>query len=214
MNALEPIAFDGPASRAQLDAFRALLADKAELSERDDLLPLFRASPQLVAFVDTLFPNHFPANRYAREFRILGSFAADFLIGNFERKTFCAIELEDARPNSIFQQIAGRARPPWGSRLERGFSQLVDWFYAFDDQRQTAEFARHFGYGQIEFYAVLLIGRSANLADPDRERLRWRSSRVAINTHKVYCWTYDELAETLDTNLRSLLASAGPQSIS
>ena len=117
---------------------------------------------------------------------------------------YCAIELEDARPHSIFNKLEGRATPEWGRRLEHGFGQLVDWFFAFDDHKNSAGFARHFDFGHIEFSGMLVIGRSADLSDHDRTRLRWRSERVTINTHRIYCQTYDELYDDLTGDWRMM----------
>jgi hypothetical protein len=198
VSALAPSAFDGVACRVELDALTALLASKASLSEKRDLLPHFRRSPQLVAFIGTLFPNIFPANRYAHELRILGHFAADFLIGNYERKTFCAIELEDARPNSVFQRVRGRARPvgpPAGDRVrpDRRLVLLV---------RQPATDRRV--HRQLRLRADRVLRPRSCRPHRSFDRHRARPLVVAINTHKVYCWTYDDLCYTLETNLVSL----------
>lgn len=198
------IDFDPAQCRKELDRFQSPLASKRELSERRDLQPLFRDSPQLTAFIGTSIPDIGPANRLAYEFQIFGDYAADIVIGNFERKTFCAIELEDARPNSVFNRLEGKSTSEWGRRLEHGFGQLVDWFFLFDDHRNSAGFTRHFGYGHIEFFGVLLIGRSADISEHDYTRLRWRSGRVAVNTHRVYCRTYDELCDALNCDWRLL----------
>jgi hypothetical protein len=195
---LEEIRFDPAVCRAELDAFRELLSSKAELSERDDIQPFFRANRQFTAFIGSRIPDIGPANRLAYEFPIFGDFTADIVIGNFEQKTFCAIELEDARPNSVFDRSVRRATSEWGRRLEHGFGQLVDWFWAFDDHKKTDSFAKHFGYGHIEFFGMLIVGRSRDVAEHDRNRLSWRSGRVSINTHKVYCRTFDELYKSLD----------------
>lgn len=196
------IDFDPAQCRKELDGLQSLLASKRELSERQDLLPLFKGSPQLAAFIGTCFPDIGPANRLAYEFQVFGDFTADLVIGNFERKTFCAIELEDARPNSIFSKTDGRATSEWGRRFEHGFGQLVDWFFSFDDHKNSAGFTKHFGYGHIEFFGMLLVGRSADLSAHDHTRLRWRSGRVSVNTHKVFCRTYDELYSALDGDWR------------
>jgi hypothetical protein len=204
MKELRTIQFDLARCRQEVDQLQALLASKQELSERHDLQPLFKASPQLAAFIGTSFPDIGPANRLAYEFQIFGDYAADLVIGNFERKTSCAIELEDARRNSVFNKLEGRATTEWGRRFEHGFGQLVDWFFAFDDHKNTAGFTKHFGYGHIEFFGMLLIGRSADISEHDRVRLRWRSGRVSVNTHKVYCRTYDELFDALNSDWRLL----------
>jgi hypothetical protein len=198
MKELASITFDPAQCRRELDQLQALLASKAELSERGDLQPLFKSCPQMTAFVGTCIPGIGPANRLAYEFEIFGDYSADLIIGNVDNKTFCAIELEDARPGNILQKGDRRTVKEWGRRLEHGFGQLVDWFFSFDDNKNSAGFTKHFGYGHIEFFGMLLIGRSADLDEHDRTRLRWRSDRVSINSHKVFCRTYDELFAALD----------------
>jgi hypothetical protein len=197
MKLLQPIAFDPGQCRKELDAFRDLLAAKVELSESGDIQPLFKASPQLAALVGTQVTGIDFADRFAFEFDVFGNYTADLVIGSSDTSTFCAIEFEDARENSIFHKVASRAQKEWGRRFEHGFGQLIDWFHAFDDHKNSAEFAKHFGFGHAVFYGVLIIGRSAHLTDYDRARLRWRSDRVTVNTHKVSCLTYDELLAAL-----------------
>jgi hypothetical protein len=204
MKEFTTVRFDPVQCRKELDCLQTLLASKRELSERDDLQPLFKECPQLTAFIGTSFPNIGPANRLAYEFQVFGDYSADIVIGNFERKSFCAIELEDARPNSVFNKLDGKATSEWGRRFEHGFGQLVDWFFSFDDHKNSAGFTKHFGYGHIEFFGMLLIGRSAHISDHDRTRLRWRSDRVTVNTHRVYCRTFDELYDDLNSDWRLL----------
>ena len=105
------IKFDQAQCRAELDRFRTLLASKQELSERHDLQPLFKECRQLAALIGVGIPRIGRANRLAYEFPVFGDYLADIVIGNFEKKCYCAIELEDARPNSIFNTLVGRATP-------------------------------------------------------------------------------------------------------
>jgi hypothetical protein len=202
MKEFATVVFDPVQCRAELDALRDLLASNQELSEGKDLLPLFRKSPQLAAFLRATIWDLGPANRLAYEFQIFGDYAADIVIGNYGKGTFCAIELEDARPSSIFHKPEGKATPEWGRRFEHGFSQLVDWFFSFDDHKNTTGFTKNFGFGHIRFFGLLLIGRSKDLTAHDQTRLRWRSEKVAVNSHQVYCWTYDELYESLESDWR------------
>lgn len=166
--------------------------------------PLFKESTQLAAFLGTSIPEIGPANRLAYEFQIFGDYAADIVIGNYERKTSCAIELEDARPNSIFTKWESKSNSEWGRRFEHGFGQLVDWFFSFDDHKNSAAFTKLFGYGHIEFFGMLLIGRSKDVSEHERTRLRWRSGRVTVNTHRIHCRTYDDLFEALSNDWRLL----------
>jgi hypothetical protein len=212
MKQFRPVTFDPLQCRKELDALQSLLGSKQELSERNDIQPLFKGNSQLSAFIGTYFPNIGPANLLAYEFDVFGDFTADIVIGNHERGVFCAIELEDARPNSIFNKLEGRATKEWGRRFEHGFGQLVDWFFSFDDHRNSKGFTKSFGYGHIEFFGMLLVGRSADLSEDDRARLRWRSDRVSVNTHKVLCRTYDELSSDLNNDWR-LLSLTGEKNL-
>jgi hypothetical protein len=198
VKALERFEFDLVRCRQELDRFKSLLESKSGLSERDELFPLFRECPHLTAFIGTQFPSVDPADRMAFEFKILGDFSADILIGDSTSQTYCAIELEDAQPESVFQRAGSKSTLEWGRRLEHGFGQIVDWLFAWDDQKATESFAKHFGYGQVEFFGLVLIGRSADISEHDRVRLRWRSGKVAVNSHKVYCRTYDDLYQSLE----------------
>jgi Domain of unknown function (DUF4263) len=212
MKSLDAISFDLNRCRTELDRFKELLDSETVLVEREHLLPLFKDSPHLTPFIGTRIPEIGPADRLAYEFQVFGDFAADIVLGNFGRQTFCAIELEDAGAESVFHRAGAKATTEWGRRFEHGFSQLVDWFFAWDDHKSTTGFAKHFGYGHIEFYGMLLIGRSAGMSDIDRTRLRWRSDRVTVNSHKVYCRTYDELYDSLDEDWRMLsFASKSPK---
>jgi hypothetical protein len=210
MKTLAPFVFDSAECRAELDKFKAILDSKSSLSERADLLPLFRECTHLTALLGALFPGIGPADRVAYEFSVFGDFASDIVIGNAGQQVYCAVELEDAGPDSVFHCLPGRSTTEWGKRFEHGFSQLIDWFFAWDDQKATFAFEKHFGHGPVDLFGMLLIGRSSNMSDHDRRRLRWRADRVSINTHKILCSTYDELYERLNRewNFRSSTPSA------
>jgi hypothetical protein len=211
VKALDPLVFDLAKCRVELDRFKLLLETKKELQERNDLLPLFRECPHLTAFIATQVPKIGLADRLGYEFQIFGDFTADIVIGNSRRKTYCAIELEDAHPGSVFNRHGSKATTEWGSRLEHGFNQLVDWFFAWDDHKKTEGFAKQFGYGHVEFFGMLLVGRSADVSEHDRVRLRWRSGKVAIDSHQIYCNTYDDLYDSLagEWRLLPLASSSG-----
>ena len=51
---LEPIVFDPAAFRQELTAFETLLNSKADLAERADIQPFFKASKHLTAYIGTL----------------------------------------------------------------------------------------------------------------------------------------------------------------
>ena len=127
-------------------------------------------------------------------------------------KGFVTIDFDVVQCRKELDRLRNKSTTEWGSRFEHGFSQLVDWFFSFDDHKNSAGFTKHFGFGHIEFFGMLLIGRSRDISDHDRTRLRWRSGKVSVNTHKVYCRTYDDLYETLNSDWRLFppVSSQGP----
>src|SRR5262249_11246053 len=149
------------------------LKAKPELAERAEIQPFFKARRQLCAFIGTWFLDIGPAKRLAYELEILGDFAADIVVGNRERGAYCLVELEDAGQESIFTKIKGKSTKEWSKRFDHGFSQLVDWFYALSDFKNTGKFKDVFGAGHIRFEGLLLIGRDSDLSDSDRARMRW-----------------------------------------
>jgi hypothetical protein len=66
---------------AQLDAFDDLLRSKADLGERDDILPFFKKNTQLASFISTYVPDIANPDRIATEYDIFGDFACDLAIG-------------------------------------------------------------------------------------------------------------------------------------
>src|SRR5437763_7142163 len=112
-------------------------------------------------------------------------------------KDYCLVKLEDADPKSVQKKPRTKATKEWGKRFEHGFSQLVDWFCLLDGQKNTPDFQRLFGHGHIDFVGLLLVGRNSGLSQDDIRRLRWRKHNVVVDSHHVYCMTYDELYDQL-----------------
>jgi hypothetical protein len=204
---LKPFSLSLKQCEAQVGELRTHLAAHPELSEKDDVLPFFHMREHLSAFVGTL---HIPVDRIDRlgfELDVFGHFRCDLAVGNSLERAYSLIEFEDARPSSIFG--AGRKyHDEWGARLEHGFSQLVDWFWTINDQRQTGDFARRFGGSDARFYGVLVIGRRAFSQGVGDARLRWRSDHVSIAGNKITVITFDDLLDALEQRLKYLRAIA------
>lgn len=194
---LEALVFDPRQFEKELTAFDRLLKSKPELSETSDILPFFKKSKHLAAYVGTIFPEIGPATELAFEYPFFGDYKADLLLGNKTAKRFCVIEFEDGRQDSIFKKQPSRGNPEWSARFEHGFSQLTDWFYNLDDFKGTKGFAKTFGDGHIKFFGLLVIGRAASLDDTKRSRLGWRTEKVLIDSHPVTCLTFDDLHTSL-----------------
>jgi hypothetical protein len=202
-------AFDWAKCRAELNDFGKLLGSKKDLSERSEIQPFFEKSRQLSAFLGALTVDIGPADRLAFRFPVFGDFEADIVVGDRQQGAYCMIELEDSKPDSIFTRVPGKSTSEWGRRFEHGFSQLVDWFYALDDLKSSQRFARDFGHGHVQFFGILITGRSADLSEGDRNRLKWRSDRVSVNTHKVRCLTFDDVYALLSLRMGVYAAAFG-----
>lgn len=199
--AFEVVAHDPAGCRKELDEFGQLLASKAELSERDDVLPFFRARRRLAALLGTYGSDVGRSPGVAFEFPLLGDFAADLVVGDRDRREYVVVEFEDGRNDSVFRKVRGRATTAWSPRFEGGFSQLVDWFYTLDDYKKTHKFVKEFGAGHVTFGGLLVVGRAAGVSESDRVRLDWRSNKVLVDSCPVRCVTFDGLHATLRDRL-------------
>jgi hypothetical protein len=206
MKKLEPIAFDYALCRKQADEFRSWLAGKEELSERDDVLPFFQERQQLTVLFGMFNSRIGWADRIAYEFDIFGDFASDLAVGEWARGAYCFIEFEDARSNSIFERQGKKATREWGRRFDHGFSQIIDWAHKLDGRSPSADLLARFGRFEINYEAVLVIGRDKHLDEGEKQRLNWRTDKVSVNNKKIFCMTYDELLSQLSVRLGTLSA--------
>jgi hypothetical protein len=190
---LDTVDFDPAKFEKEVQALEDLLTAKADLSEKKDIQPFFRKSIHLTAYMGTFSPNIGPATEFAFEYPFFGDFSADVLLGNKRAGEFCVVEFEDGRRDSIFKKQPQRGNPEWSARFEHGFSQIVDWFYNLDDFKGTKGFAKTFGTGHVRFTGLLVIGRNAGLDDAQRNRLKWRTERILIDSHAINCITFDDL---------------------
>jgi hypothetical protein len=199
---LNPIVFNPTRCRRDLAAFQKLLQSKKELAERSDIQQFFKKRKQLSAFIGTYASNLGPAKLLGFDFPFMGDFSADIVLGNKEKGVFCVIEFEDGKANSIFTKRPKKSTTEWSRRFEHGFSQLVDWFYSLDDFKKTEKFANDFGHGHITFVGLLILGRSAGVSESDRNRLKWRTEKVRVDSHTIECLTFDDLYQDLKWRIR------------
>jgi hypothetical protein len=201
------ISFDAKQCRRELADFNQLLQGKRELEETADIKPFFQAHQQLAAFLGSCAPTITRYDLLAHEYQLFGDFSCDLVVGDSVRKTFGFVEWEDATVGSLFRQQGKKATPEWSSRLEGGFSQIIDWFCKLDDMARTDEFETRFGAKNIRYFGLLVIGRDEWLAHPrERRRWEWRSQKVVVNSLPVQCMTYDELYNLLADTLTTFTA--------
>jgi len=191
----------------ELAEFGALLDSKDALSEKNDLLPFFAARPHLAAFAAFWNLHITEIDLFGFEFDLFGNFRCDWATGHAQSGEFVLVEIEDARPHSIFGG-GDKYHEEWGRRFEHGYSQLVDWFWALDMYRDNVDFRKRFGGQLHSFSGLLLIGRNQYLDDSMRERLHWRMQKVSINSNKIVCMTFDDLRERMEARIKALRALA------
>jgi hypothetical protein len=208
MKRFDEIAFDYGLFRTQLAEFRTLLEPGSDLGERADVLPFFNSRPVLASQLGMLNPRIGHVNRIAFEFDVFGDFACDLAVGEWETGSYCFIEFEDAKPTSVFTREAKKATRKWSDRFNGGFSQIVDWCHKLHDRAMSQDFISRFGRPEINFEAVLVIGRDRHLDAGERLRLDWWTGHVLVNSKKVHCLTFDQLLSQLTSRLNLFTAVA------
>lgn len=193
----------------ELDALDALLLPKhKELKERQHILPFFRKHKNVAAMIGIYAPRIVEIDRLSTEYSLYGDFVADLIVGDWQRKSYCTVEFEDATKESVFAG-KGRTTREWSDRFNHGFGQLVDWLWKVDDFRNTGQGRSIFGNDTFSFMGVLVIGRDAFLTTEETARLEWRMNKVNVDSNKIVCVTFDQLASDLRDRL-TLYRSMGP----
>ena len=191
--------------KADLRDLCALLDDpgRPELSESKDILPFFKAHPQLCAFMGTYdsYIVDFKNLAIASEFDIFGDHVADLAVGSTTDHRYCFIEFEDARESSIFKKASKRT-PEWSHRFEHGFSQLLDWILWIENNRGSPGFQNRFHASSIQYAMFLVIERDKYLSNQGlRDRLTWRNQSIFVAGKQVHCLTFDKLYRDLKLRL-------------
>lgn len=159
MKTFEPIAFDYPQCRREVEEMRSFLDTKTALSEKNDILPFFQAKRQLATLFGMFNSRIGLADRFAKEFNVFGDFSCDVAVGDWERRAYCFVEFEDAREQSIFEKKGDKATREWGRRFEHGYSQIIDWLHKLSGREVSNDNLARFGAHEITYEAVLVIGR-------------------------------------------------------
>ncbi|MDC7704056.1 Shedu immune nuclease family protein [Vogesella indigofera] len=185
----------------ELAEFEALLASKAELKERDEILPFFKKNLNLAAFLGTYIPDIANPDRVANEYDIFGDFACDLAVGDSKSQTFLLVEFEDAKAGSLFVQNGVKATPEWAPRLEHGFSQVLDWFWKLSDMEKSDDYENRFGARHVAIHGLVVVGREQTLKPREKARLKWRQDHTIVHSKKVSVITFDQLARDLNYRL-------------
>lgn len=188
----------------ELLTLEKLLTEHQDLDESTHILPFFKKSPNLSAFIGKIyFPTLSNINRISYEFDFFGDFKADLAIGDSIKASYAFIEFEDGKSNSIFKIKNGKYQKEWANRFEHGYSQIIDWFWKLDDLKQTASFEEKFDARDIDFRGILIIGRNSSLKEiKDKRRFNWRSGHTIIHSKSIHCVTYEQLLEDLKQQIK------------
>ena len=196
MKHFDTLVFDQKTYERELAEFEQLLIKSTTLQEQADILPFFRDRKHLSARISRIMPNMNQVDRIAYEYDLFGDYVCDLVIGNSQTHDYCFVEFENATAESIFTKKKGRYEPYYTCRFEQGYSQVADWFYQLNDVSES-QMTKRFDEPRINYYGVLIIGRSAFLSDNEKKRLIWRKRNFVVSSQHVQIYTFDELLAAL-----------------
>ena len=197
MKTLEPFVRNRDVFRRELTEFDEFLAANRTFGEQELLRPFMTARRQLCAQIGDVSKEITKPDRLAFEYDLFGDFAADLVVGDSQEGAYTFVEFEDARPNSLFVQKSSRYKSEFAPRFERGYSQLVDWFYKLDSMQGTLDMEERFGRREIRYDGILIIGRNEFISPAEQARLAWRQDRVVVNSRHILVYTFDQLYSIL-----------------
>jgi hypothetical protein len=199
------IKFKAKPIQQAIAAFKLLLNTHHELEEKKDLQPFFKEHIALIPLLAELGRvSRSNVDECEFEFDLWQDLLCDIGIGDSKSNTYCLIELEAAKKNSIFKNKP-KNYPKYSDRLECGYSQIIDWFFKIDEMKSTSTIKRRFSGDYPRVNAVLIIGRAHFLTtDSERHRFNWRRDNTLIGAKNVNCLTYDELLEYFETKTNEM----------
>ncbi len=198
---------DASALIKEIEEFRAFLNSNPR-GERKHFLPFFEAHLQLCAYLGTLVDRVSTGTHVKVEVPLWGDFVCDLIAGNLQDAAFLFVEFEDASATSLFRPEEGRKNAHWGTRVEHGVSQVVDWLFRIDRETGTDVMERDFGARHVTSMGLVIVGRSSEVSVYNRHRLDWRSKNTIVGGAKLSILTYDDLLEWLDGRAAMLKALA------
>lgn len=180
----------------------------AKLGDPPNMKDFFDVRPMLLWLMGGMFNAYLIPHSYRIEASIFHEFRADYLVADESRKQFLFVEFEDATESSIFKKKGSADSPSyeWSERLEKGFSQVIDWHFRIFDYGRTSKIIEHFG-NRIEYTGVLVIGRDTYVDGFGlRERFDWRVEKTVVDSKKILCLTFDELLTEMQGRLAVIKA--------
>jgi hypothetical protein len=201
MKSFTTLVWDANQCWQEAKTFEHLLTNNQSLTERKQVMPLFRQCPHLAALIGSYHPNIDRFDRIAFEYDLFGDFSCDLVVGDSVRRTYNFIEFEEADEHSLFRRQGKKTAREWSAIFDHGYSQIIDWFAKLRDAEKSDDFEARFGARSIDFTGTLVVGRDHFLEPGERQRLDYRRRHVVVDSRKIQCVTYDELLADLSFRL-------------
>ena len=196
MKHFDTLVFDQTTYERELAEFEQLLSNTTTLHEQADILPFFKDRKHLSARISRIVTGLNQVDKIAYEYDLFGDFVCDLVVGNSQTHEYCFVEFENATVDSIFTKKKGRYESYYTCRFEQGYSQVADWFYQLNDVSES-QITKRFDKARINYYGILIIGRSAFLSDNEQKRLAWRRRHFVVNSQHILIYTFDQLLDLL-----------------
>ena len=199
MSDFVPIAYDLTLAETELLSFKTWFAGKGYVGETE-IVNEIKARPQMACLLGSVL--NIPAPDLIKfELTMKGIFRTDLVLGNDSARAFALIEFEPAEATTLFKRGTGQYRY-WGSLLEHGFGQVIDWAWVCDDHPNDTVLENSFG-GKIARSAFAVIaGRDDGIVGPmEQRRFDHRRHLVAIGGHHAQIMTYDDMVRRMDESL-------------
>lgn len=118
--------YDSLLVRQAIDDFRILLNTHDELEEKKHIQPFFKKHPVLIFLLAGLGRvSRTKVTEYEFEFDLWQDLVCDIGIGDSSSNTYCLIEFEAGKRNSLFKNKP-KNYPKYSDSLECGYSQIID----------------------------------------------------------------------------------------
>jgi hypothetical protein len=203
MSVFDSIAFDLNAAETELHSFKAWLVRRMFIGEKE-IVAEIAIRPQMMCLLG--FALSIPRPDMIRfELAMKGVFRTDLAIGNDHARSFALIEFEPAEETSIFKRGTAQYRY-WGSALEHGFGQVIDWAWVRDDHPNDTVLHAAFGGAIARSVFAVICGRDAGIVGAmEQRRFEHRRHLVTIAGHTTQIMTYDGMVRRMDESLATLM---------
>ncbi|WP_068083478.1 Shedu anti-phage system protein SduA domain-containing protein [Novosphingobium rosa] len=199
MSDFDPIAYDLSVAEAELTSFKTWFGSKSFIGETE-IVKEIRARPQMACLLGSVL--NIPAPDLIKfELTMKGIFRTDLVLGNDHARAFALIEFEPAEKTTLFKRGTAQYRY-WGSGLEHGFGQIIDWAWVRDENPDDIVLGNTFG-GKIKKSAFAVIaGRDDGIDGPlEQSRFDYRRHLVAVGGHHAQIMTYDDMLKRMEESL-------------